>query len=631
MAARHGSRSAKIAQQDRYSGDSIAITVKGYRPSARAIRFGEPVDGVYFEGYPQIVKQKGSVPRYHVRKEKDVMVTMRDGVRIATDVYRPDVEGMKFPALLAWGIWGKDAQEAIAWLADKPQEYYHSPFWDGNMEAMNFNHIVPRGYAHVIPDPRGIGNSEGFGTPDTWDIYDTVEWIASQPWCDGKVGMMGPSSYSMSQIRAGLVKPPHLVALRPDENATGSGDYFKGIYDLLVYHIFTGRHGNDAAMPAPNYAFTPMAPMMLSLPDIKERLNEALNHPDIKFNSKWYSYLRYPRKFPLFFDNLLSSFHPRPEPTNFMDRNLYLTGIENIDLPIYQGTPWVTRFYVWPTFDVWEKVSTPAKHKKLIVYPPSFPRRPYTEYHDELLRWYDYWLKGIDTGIMDEPPIKLFVMGANKWRFEREWPLARTGWTKFYLHPKGKLSPEAPGRCRPERFIQPAPYLDPTVYCLRYSTGPIEWDLEITGPLSLYLEASLDTDDTNWMADLIDVDPHGNRQWVSAGYLKAAHRAIDEGKSKPYQPVHPRQDPVPVRPGEVVEYAIAMMPTSNVFKKGHSMELIIRNQDDLLSRLGTWGVYHLPFMRTVTHTIHFGRSHLLLPVIPSHNCGTGRRRKITID
>jgi uncharacterized protein len=140
--------------------------------------------------------------------------------------------------------------------------------------------------------------------------------------------------------------------------------------------------------------------------------------------------------------------------------------------------------------------------------------------------------------------------------------------------------------------------------------------MEVTGPLALYLEASIDIDDTNWMVDLVDVDPQGNRQLVSAGHLKAAHRALDAQKSKPYLPIHPMQRPVPIPPGEVIEYAIAMMPTSNVFQKGHAIELIIRNQDDILSRLGTWGVYMLPFMRTVTHHIHFGKSHLLLPVIP---------------
>jgi predicted acyl esterase len=607
----------KTAGQNIYSGNAIRYNIKDYSPSAQPIPYGTSVEGVLFDGYPQIVKQEASAPTYKVKKEKDVMVSMRDGVRIAADVYRPDVEGERFPALLAFGLWGKDAQEAIGWLADKPQKYYYSPFWDGNMEAMNYNYTVPRGYVHVIPDPRGIGNSEGYGTFGMWDIYDTVEWIAAQPWCNGKVGMMGPSSYSICQIQAGLMKPPHLIALRPDENPAGSGEYFKGIYDLLVYHIFMGRHGNDSAFPAPNYDYTPLPPAMLSLPDIKDRLKEALNHPDIKYNSKWYSYLKYPRKFPFFFDNLLSSFHPRSEPDNFFDRDLQVADLDKITLPMYQGAPWITRFYIFATLDVWEKAGTPHKDRKLILYPPNFPDRPYVEYHDELVRWYDYWLKGIDTGILDEPPIKMFVMGINKWRFENEWPLARTEWTKFFLQPGGGLSRALVPAAQPDTFTQPAPYLDPTVYCLRYSTGPLEKDMEVTGPLALYLSGSIDVDDTNWMADLVDVDPVGNRQLVSAGYLKAGHRALDEKKSRPYQPVHPRQDPVPVPPGEVVDYAIAMMPTSNVFQKGHSMELMIRNQDDLLSRLGTWGVYHLPFMRTVTHNIHFGKSHLLLPVIPA--------------
>ena len=234
-----------------------------------------------------------------------------------------------------------------------------------------------------------------------------------------------------------------------------------------------------------------------------------------------------------------------------------------------------------------------------------------------MLRWHDYWLKGVDTGIMDEPPIKLFVMGLNKWRFEKEWPLARTEWTKFYLQPGGGLSKDAASvSAEPETLYQPAPYLDPTVYCLKYSTGPLAADLEVTGPIVLNLFASLDVDDTNWFADLVDVDPEGNRQLVSSGGLKAAHRAVDATRSLPYYPIHPWADPVPVPPGEVLEYNIALMPTSCVFQHGHSLELIIRNQDDLMSKLAGWGVYHLPFMRTVTHKIHFGGSHLLLPVIP---------------
>ena len=219
---------------------------------------------------------------------------------------------------------------------------------------------------------------------------------------------------------------------------------------------------------------------------------------------------------------------------------------------------------------------------------------------------------------MDEPPVKLFVMGANKWRLEDEWPLKRTEWTEFYLHPGGDLSAEpVKGKPEPESFTQQAPYLDPTVYCLTYNSEVLKQDIEITGPMALYLEASIDKTETNWIVDIADVDENGNRMLVTTGYLAAEHRALDEERSLPYRPIHLRQDPVPVTPGEAVEYAISFMPSSNLFKKGHRIQLIIRNQDDLLSRLGIWGVYMLPHMQTVKHDIHFGKSHLLLPVIPT--------------
>ena len=142
-------------------------------------------------------------------------------------------------------------------------------------------------------------------------------------------------------------------------------------------------------------------------------------------------------------------------------------------------------------------------------------------------------------------------------------------------------------------------------------------DVEMTGYMALYLHASIDKDETNWMVDLLDVDPEGKRTLVTQGALAAEHRALDKAKSRPFLPVHPRQDPVPVPPGELIEYAIPLMPTAMVFQKGHCMELVIRNQDDLLGRLGAWGVHYLPHMQTVTHNIHFGKSHLILPYIPS--------------
>jgi len=605
-----------------FSGDGYRLTVKDLDPVGESIPYGTDVKGVYYDGYPQIVKQEGSKPVYEVKVEKDIMVPMRDGVRLAVDVYRPDVKGKeKFPVILSYGPHGKDAQEAAQWM---PKQAYNpdTPFWDGYLEAGNINYVVKRGYVHVIPEPRGKGNSEGISlsymgeAPE--DIYDIIDWIATQSWCNGNVGMMGACDYAGKQILTAALAPhPNLKAINPFENVAGRGDYFHGIYDCLFFNILAGRHGNDSGVAPDN---DPLPAHMLSLPkeELEARLQEALNHPDIKYNTKFYSLLRYPKRDPLSFDSLLLYLFPDLLPDEASGNPMSSLPVHKVNIPTYLSCTWSWRLYVWTTLESWESISTPKEKKKLMLMPPGSPDRPFVQYADETVRWHDYWLKGIDTGILDEPPIKMFVMGINKWRFEDEWPLARTRWTKFYLHPKGGLSTEPPRAGGPDTFTQPAPYQDPTVYCLRYSTGPLGEDTEITGPLALYLEASIDKEDTNWMADLVDVDPEGNRQLISQGYLKAAHRALDKSKSKPYQPIHPRRDPVPVPPGELIEYAIAMMPTANLFQKGHSMELIIRNQDDLLSTQGIWGVYLMPFMQTVTHNIHLGNSHLLLPVIPAN-------------
>lgn len=593
-----------------YHGDSVRIRLKDYVPAAQLVPYDTDIQGMYFDGYPQLLKQEASKPAYNVKLDKDIMVSMRDGVRLAVDVYRPDSDNGKFPVLLSFGTHGKELQEGARGYP--LQAYWDTPFWDGCMEAGDIDYVVSRGYVHVIPEPRNIGKSEGATVGDEYglsrwptDVYDIIEWITSQPWCDGNVGMMGACNYARNQMEVAMDPPACLKAVNPFETVVTFNDYFNGIFDCIRLSIDTGRHGNDSG-PAPFN--TTSLPLSFKLPkdELDRRVQEALDYPDIRYNSKWYSLLKYPMRNPFVFDIILSYLHPKPAP---------LSEMHKVKVPAYLSTPWNCRMYIWGAFEAWEKITHPGK--KMMLWPPAFADRPFFQYADETVRWYDYWLKGIDTGIVDEPPVKLFVMGVNKWRFENEWPLARTEWTKYFLHPEGCLSTrEVSGSPEPDSFTQPAPNLDPTVYCLAYSTEPFEKDTEITGPLAFYLEASIDIDDTNWMVDLVDVDAEGNKALVSTGALKAAHRALDENKSRPYQPVHLRKDPVPVPPGEKIDYAIAMMPTSNVFKTGHRMELIIRNQDDLLSRLGIWGIYYLPFMRTVTHTIHFGKSYLLLPLIP---------------
>jgi predicted acyl esterase len=595
-----------------YHGDELRPRLRDYKPSAQAVPYGSDVQGTFFDGYPQLIKQESSQPVHSVKVEKDVTITLRDGVRILTDVYRPDVTGKKFPAILSYFFWGKDVQEVTRWLPE--QDYWDTPFWDGSLETGAIDYFVERGYARVIPEPRNFGRSEGSTHPTAEDTYDVIEWIARQPWCDGNVGMIGACGYAGMQTDiAASNPPPSLKAIVPFEAIIGTGENFHGIFECMQMNVLTARHGNDHLMPD-RHSFPPLAILdNLSQEELQGRIDELLNHPDIKYNPRFYAILKYPKTFPIVFAELLELLHPRPV-TRFIEQIIPDYG--NIKLPIYISTPWNEQLYTWQVHEIWAKLG--SKNRKLALWPSKAPGRPFVAYSDEMLRFHDYWLKGVDNGIMEEPPVKLFVMGANKWRFENEWPLARTAWTKFYLHPRGGLSEEqVDGSPDPERFTQPAPYLDPGVYCLTYSTEPLEEDLEITGPMALYLEAAIDKTETNWMVDIADVDEKGNKMLVSNGYLAAEHRALDMEKSLPYQPIHPRQDPEPVTPGEVIEYAIAIKPGSCLFKKGHRMQLIIRNQDDLLSRLGIWGVYMLPHMETVKHDIHFGKSHLLLPVIPA--------------
>jgi putative CocE/NonD family hydrolase len=359
-----------------FSGDSLTPVVPGYVPSPTPVPFGTNVKGVYFDGYPQIIKAEMSEPKYKIKVLKDVMVPMRDGVRIAVDIYCPDTKDEKFPVILCWGEWGKDCQDIVEWMDDKLQLYFDSPFWDGSMEGCNYKYTVPRGYIHIIAEPRGIGNSEGlnFGDAtlhDPKDIYDTVDWIVKQPWSNGKVCMMGPSSYSRAQLQAAQEPHPNLICIRPDEAPEPfAGEDFNGIWDPLLYNIHVGKHANDHMPPSsykPQQMAQPNAFSMYPEDELKQRLQELLDDPDIKYNMKFYAEVRYPASAPMVVDQLLYFKHPVP-----LD-----SGLHKIKVPMYIGAAWNNRLYEWGTFEAYRKADLPKEHKKLILYPPMFPARPF--------------------------------------------------------------------------------------------------------------------------------------------------------------------------------------------------------------------------------------------------------------
>jgi uncharacterized protein len=287
--------------------------------------------------------------------------------------------------------------------------------------------------------------------------------------------------------------------------------------------------------------------------------------------------------------------------------------------------------------------------RKLLFTGPAHLERPFHQYHDEIIRWYDHWLKGVDTGIMNEPPVRYWLMGANEWRTGNDWPLPETRWRKLYLSNWERLTPNPPtaagetGRAarEPDVFTQMPLKKTMKVERLRYMTEPFAEDLTVVGPISLTLYAAIDKADTNWIVILKDVGPDvsvvtarpGERivpanlpeRELTRGWLKASYRALDPARSKPGAPFHKltRSSIKPVQPGEILEYQIQIVATANQFKAGHRLCLEITSMDVPTGTGAMTDVEYIPYHvcrnETVTHSIYHDAehpSHLLVPVIP---------------
>jgi putative CocE/NonD family hydrolase len=550
---------------------------------------------------------------YKVKTKETVMVPMRDGVRLAVDVYRPDAEG-KFPALLALCVYGKDLQVLPV---KQPQGRETSLVWDGTMEAGNTKQFVGRGYVHVIADVRGCGDSEGeyvgmCGHTEGEDGYDIIEWIAAQPWCDGNVGMVGISYLAAVQMYTAIEQPPHLKAIFPWEvwsdlyaQIATSG----GVINPMMYRLYAGRgmdpgQTNGSGMAHRNHV---CATVRNTPPEELDKLwKERLKDPDLMVYSIYWSCLRYPTKSPLFADFL---FNPNDGP--FYQKRSAYPNFDKVKVPVYTGGPWVG---MWPdgAFATYNGVNVP---KKIIMAPLALSdERPWYQLHDEALGWFDYWLKGIDNGIMDKPPVKFFINGANEWRYENEWPLARTNWTKYYLRSRGRLMTEAPMFNEgPDCFVQQPIDETSQVNSLKYSTVPFSQDIEIIGPLTIKFYASIDQPDTNWHLSVYEVDAVGKKNPLAGGWLKASHRGINDGSSQPWEPRHDHTRNVPIKPGEVVEYTIGLSHIAHLFRAGQRLEIEI----DCMNTMP--GALHICSSKTTLHEVHHDpqyTSYLLLPVIP---------------
>ena len=585
-----------------------------------------------FDSPPAVYKPK---PQYDkMNQETDVLVPMRDGVRLCIDIRRPDVPG-KFPALLAIAPHNKDLQTPELADAVPPQPAW-SPLWTGAIEAGSAKFLVSRGYAHVIGNERGTGKSEDGGSSE-WDYYDLIEWIAEQPWCDGNIGMIGISAFGGAQLQAALQQPPHLKAIFPFDSRGLYGEgQFRDRYPGGVMHLFW-------------YLLEPLSVMHGSkglpgaLSPEQERLwEEAKKNPDFWMYPHVYNVLvQKGQHMPYTFNMLLNPF----DREGVVEQNEKV--FEKIKVPVYTGSGWYAYTYKQHLQGSQNWFMGLKSPKKLMFTGPAHLERPFHSLHNEILRWYDYWLKGIETGILDEPPVKYWVMGANEWRSADDWPEPETLWTKYYLHSWERLrdEPFTPSSNEssdaPDAFLQMPPTHTKTIQKLRYMTEPLSEDVLVAGPIALYLYASIDREDTNWIVILKDVGPDVSvrtaregegdvpsnllERELTRGWLKASHRALDPKRSKPWKPWHrfTREAWKPVVPGEINGYAIEILSTANLFKAGHRICLDITCLDLPTGMAGATNVEYIPYhicsSETTVHKIYRSEkypSHLLLPVIP---------------
>jgi hypothetical protein len=542
--------------------------------------------------------------------DRNVAVTMRDGVEIKLDVYRP-VGIETGPVLYAVSPYQKDFAHLPPWTAYRWRETGNIDWW------------VKRGYTYVLADARGSGQSKQglwrhMAMDEQTDTYDTIEWIAEQGWSDGKVGMIGESYFGVIQWLAAAQQPPHLTCIAPYDALV---DMYRDLY----------FHGGIPVMGFNNWwCWDVRARMLLEQPD--ECDDQMMSYDFIG------GILRHGLDGPYW--------HERSAYPKFAD----------IKVPFYSISNWtMAGIHLRGNLLAFEEIDAP---KKLMLWGGLTGGDTQAAYHSdemqtELARWYDYWLKGEDTGIMGEPPIKIFVQGTNVDRTEHEWPLRRTRWKELYLAPgpsglydslnDGTLSFDGPPEmAEPVELHYPdeawggwpmfGPAVrtgvtrqgllaDPLKKILTFTSPPLEDDLEVTGPIVLHLWASSDQADTDFYAKIVDVygpepgQAEGMEMNVSKGWLRASHRALDEAKSKPYRPFHTHVDPEPITPGEVYAFAIEVMPTSRVFAKGHRIRLQIAPADSPLLDVP---LNHHFGMRMGVDTIYHDAlrpSHLLLPVI----------------
>lgn len=537
-----------------------------------------------------------AVPKLDYTVEEKVPVPMRDGVKLAAKIYRPKAPG-KYPTLLCRRYWQTGDEEA--------------------------EHFVELGYAVALVDSRGRGASEGVWRlyeSEPEDGYDTQQWLGQQPWSTGRIGGFGQSYNAFTQLMPAPLGSKYMKCLFPIEGQqTCFGHiYNDGVMQLnMVYS--SGLHVTGPTAIGPYFRFDDPHWKQLPLLAVVDKYPKAAYIKEWFKHEKWDDYWR-----------------------SYGIAGKY----DRITAPSYFVTGWYDNLIHenWKNFlGFTQQGSSPEcrRGSKILVGP--WTHGSAGQQYELRERWYDYWLKGVNTGIDREPPIRIYVMGANKWRPEYEWPLKRTKYVSYHLASGGHANssagdgrlitkvPAAESKTDTYKYdpLNPVYTLggqvssNPELWgakdrsstqkrkdVLVYTTEPLEQDTEVTGPVKVKLFAASSAKDTDWTATLSDVYPDGKAIHICEGIRGAKfHESLE----------HPSL----IEPGKIYEYEISLWETSNVFKKGHRIQLeiassnfprYVRNQNTGLP-LGTSAETKIA-EQTIYHDAEHP-SQLILPIIPA--------------
>ena len=563
--------------------------------------------------------------------ERDVPMKTRDGVTLYADIYRPKSAG-KFPVILMRTPYDKSVNWAVG------------PVFK----------MVPRGYVVILQDVRGRYTSQGEWYPfrhEQGDGFDTVEWVAALPFCDGKVGMMGASYVGATQMLAAIARPPHLTAIAPNMTASNYHDgwtYQSGAFEQWFDQNWTSQiaqntlerliHANtDARVGGPTL---PLA-----------------NYPIFNFGQLPADAQLTAAIAPYYLDWLA-----HPDYDEYWKQWSIEEHFSDISIPMLQVGGWYDIFnggtlrnYMGAKAHGATEAARTQQHLLVeIGGHAGFGRRIgdvefgahaiENEYTDVILDWYDFLFKGIRNEFATDKPVKVFVMGVNEYRQEDDWPPPQAQLTKYFLHSggtanslrgDGSLSTQTPKSELADSYIynpaNPAPTIGGPLCCdaehmepgprdqrpvenrddvLIYSLGPLERDLEVTGPVTATLFVKSSAVDTDFTGKLVDVAPDGFAQDLTEGILRMRYRVSQEHAGL-------------MNPGQIYEISLDLWATSNVFLKGHTLRLEISSSNFPRFDRNLNTGEEIKFARTfvaATNTILHDAQHpsaLVLPVMPS--------------